>query len=411
MLAVGCFRNPVTSQKQTRLISEAAERNIGEETQKNILKEYAELKDPVLSEYVSSVGLRLTAVCDRPDVDYRFTVLDTDMINAFAAPGGFLFITRGLLEEMQSEAEMASVLGHEIVHVAGWHSVGMIQKQMGYGALTTLGAIASGFRLGPEAMLMVAQTGQLFTNLYLLGYSRDHELEADRVGIRYMISAGYDPHSALTFYERLNTLEKRDGAERWEPYLLSHPPTEDRIRLAKAYIDRPFFAQKKGERGEIVYQKMKDRLPRVAQEDRGEVVGRRFTQERYGVSLSIPNEWSWEPKSAQAVVAFRREGGQAWGELRRVPLVDSSSSQDVAERFAKDRGWVFIQGRRVLYPAGYGFLGQFYGPGALGGVYIFRVFVTERPTSSWLLFCAAAPDRTWDYMIPFEQILRSFELN
>jgi predicted Zn-dependent protease len=410
LLAAGCLRNPVTHKSQTKLISDAAERRIGEETKTNILKEFGELKDPVLGQYVTNVGQRLVAVSDRPRVAYEFLILDTEMINAFAAPGGFIFVTRGLLEGMQSEAELASVLGHEIVHVAGWHSVGMIQRQMGYGALTSLGAIATGIGLGPEAMLMVAQTGQLFTELYLLGYSREHELEADRVGIRYMISAGYDPREALSFFERLAALEKKEGPDDWDPYFRSHPPTPARIEQAKAYMNRPFFFRRKGERGEAAYQEMKTRLPRLKPEERGQVTGRRFVQELYGVSLAIPEEWGWEPQSAQAIVGFRKTGGEAWGELRRAPVSGARSAEAFAEAFAGEKKWQFIQGRQVLYPAGYGFLGQFYGQGPLGGVYVFRVFFIVRDGAGWALLCASVPDRTWEYLVPFEQILRSFEL-
>ncbi len=132
LLLSGCVRNPITSKRQAKLISDQAERQIGEGTKASILKEYGELKDPVLAQYVTNIGKRLAAVCDRPKVDYDFTVLNTDLVNAFAAPGGFIFVTRGLLQEMGNEAELASVLGHEIGHVAGWHSIGMIQRQKGY---------------------------------------------------------------------------------------------------------------------------------------------------------------------------------------------------------------------------------------------------------------------------------------
>jgi predicted Zn-dependent protease len=409
-LVFACLRNPITSKRQAKLISEQAERQIGEATKTSILNEYGELKDPVLTQYVTNIGKHLAAVCDRPKVDYEFTVLDTDLVNAFAAPGGFIFVTRGLLQEMGNEAELASVLGHEIGHVAGWHSIGMIQRQMGYGALSMLGAIATGIQMGPEAMILVAQTADLFTSLYLLGYSREHELEADRVGMRYMLSAGYDPKAALSFFERLGALEKKEGPDNWEPYLKSHPPTEQRIALAKAFIERSFFFYRKTELKEAAYLDMKARLPKLRPEEVGLTKGKRYDLALYGASLTIPSEWSWETQGGRSLIGFRKGGGDAWGQLRRETLDRPLTAEEFARWFAQEHQWQFLQGRHVLYPAGYGYLGQFYGPGVLGGAFIYRGLFIVRDGTGWALLCAAPPDRTFEYLVPFEQILRSFNL-
>jgi len=410
VFSAGCLRNPITQKRETKLISESAERSIGAETKKKILEEYGELKDPVLGQYVSTLGRRLGALSDRPKLDYDFTVLDTDVINAFAAPGGYLFVTRGLLNEVSNEAELAAVLAHEIGHVAGWHAIGMIQKQMGLGALTTLGAIASGIRLGPEALVIAAQTADLFAGLYLLGYSRENELEADRVGLRYMNSAGYDGRAAVAFFEKLGELEKRDGPDRWESYLRSHPPTDQRLAQARAFLDRWTFFRRPTERGEAAYREMKARLPRLKPEEQGIVVGPRFEQPLYGVSLSLPNGWSWEPSSARVMAAFHRQGGEAWGELRRELSTATVTAEEFAKKYVGDRKGQMLQGRGVLYPAGYGYLAQFYGPGLLGGVYLFRGFFLVRDGAVWALLCASVPDRSLEHLVPFEQIQRSFEL-
>jgi predicted Zn-dependent protease len=206
----GCVRNPATHKVHARLLSPEAERKIGEETKKQILEQYRVLESTTVSAYVDRVGQKIARLSDRPTVDYEFTVLDNDLVNAFAAPGGFVFVTRGLLENMHDEAELAMVLGHEIAHVAALHGVQMIQKEMGQNALTILGTIGAAVTLGPEAMLMVANTADLFSSLYLLGYSRDKELEADRLGLQYMLRAGYDPQGSLSFLKQLSTLDKDD---------------------------------------------------------------------------------------------------------------------------------------------------------------------------------------------------------
>lgn len=407
---LGCLRNPITQKRETKLISERAEREIGLETKKKILEEMGELKDPVLGLYVTTLGRRLAAVSDRPKLDYEFTVLDTGVINAFAAPGGYIFVTRGLLEQVSNEAELASVLGHEIGHVAGWHSVGMIQKQMGLGTLSALGAIVSGVRLGPEAMVMVAQAADLFAGLYLLGYSRENELEADRVGLRYMTSAGYDARAALAFFEKLAALEKRDGADRWESYLRSHPPTEDRVVLARAFLDRWTFFHRPPAKIPDRFPEMKSRLPHLKPEEEGRTEGPRYTQDLYGVALTLPEDWVWEPPRGQSLVAFRRREGEAWGELRRESLDTALDAAAFARKYVEDRKGQWVQGRPTLYPAGYGYLAQFYAPGVLGGTYLYRGLFLVRDNAGWALLGAATPDRVLNYFVPFEQIFRSFRL-
>jgi len=404
-----CYRNPVTNRREAKVISEAAEKEIGAETRDQLVQEYGEMKDPVLREYVSALGNKLAAVSDRPNLPFTFTVMDSGQVNAFAAPGGYIFVTRGMLEELQNEAELAVVLGHEIAHVCAWHSINMIEKQMGYGALTTLGAIASGISAGPEAMIMVAQTASLFTNIYLSGYSREHELEADRVGLRYAISAGYRPQAALAFFQRLHALEKKEGLDKWDSFFRTHPQTTDRINLAKRYMDnmnpkRPFIE------GVEVFEAMQDRLPHLSPEEKGRTEGLIFHHDKWGLSVTIPSDWKWEPTRRQALAVFREAKGLAWGELRRQPLADGKTARDYAEKIASERQWTFMQGREVLYPAGYGFLGQYYGTGVLGGLYQYRAFFVVQNNVGYALFCAAPPEDIIKYYIPFEQVLRSFRI-
>ncbi|MBK7574753.1 MAG: M48 family metalloprotease [Elusimicrobia bacterium] len=307
-----------------------------------------------MRQYVANLGRRLVAVSDRPRLPLRVHGARRRRSTP-SRPGGYIFVTRGLLEEVENEAELASVLAHEIVHVAGWHSIGMIQRQMGMGTLTTLGAIASGVSLGPEAMLLVMQTGQLFTSLYLLGYSREHELEADRVGLRYMLSARYDPEAALSFFERLATLEKKKGPMSGNPTCAPTRPPNNASRKPKPISTGRIF-QAETERGERVYRELKSRLPRLKPEERGEIKGRRFALAQQGVVLTIPEGFSWEPVGATTLVAFRRDGGEALASSDGGPDRDLDPRR-IRKKFSEDRKWRFLQGRPVLYPAGYGYLG------------------------------------------------------
>lgn len=401
----------MTSRRQAKMISEAAEKEIGAETRKQIIEEYGEVKDPVLREYVSALGRKLVAVSDRPRLEFTFTILDTDLVNAFAAPGGYIFVTRGLLGQLSNEAELAVVLGHEIGHVCAWHSIQMIQKQMGYGALATLGAIGAAIKGGPEAMVMVAQCADLFTTMYLLGYSREFERQADHVGIRYAISAGYKPGAALGFFQRLSELEKQEGVEKWQSYFASHPPTEERIQLAKKYIDLMSVVQRPLSENESLYLEMRDRIPRLPSGEQGRVSGLVYTNAKWGVTFSLPDGWKWEEQRRMTLSSFREVKGEGWGELQRAPAGPGMTAKGLAERWAKEKQWTQLQGRSVLYPAGYGYLGQFYGTGILGGLFQFRALFLVRDGAGYVLYCGASPENINKYLIPFEQILRSFQLD
>jgi predicted Zn-dependent protease len=402
-----CFPNPVTLKRQTRFIGEAAEREIGAETKKKLIDAYGELTDPVLREALAVMARRLALAGDRPQLAFEVTVLDTEVVNAFAAPGGYVFVTRGLLERMDREAELAAVLGHEFAHVCALHSVRMIQQQMGYGALTALGAIVSGIKLGPEALVLVAQTADLFTQLYLLGYSREFELEADRVGLRYTHTAGYDPWAALAFFETLRELETRQGEKEWEPYLRSHPTTEHRIGVVRDLLGRR-GGKAPPPRTDDPYKALKARLPSLPAGERGRFEGALFSHPA-GATLRLPADWGWEGSGGLALASFRHHDKTAWGDLRRRTVNPGVDAGALAETVAKERKWKFIQGRQVLYPAGYGYLGQYYGSGVLGGAYRIRAFFTTAGDQGWMLTLAAPPEEFELYLLPFERLLRGFE--
>jgi predicted Zn-dependent protease len=408
LLAGGCLRNPVSNRRQARLISEASERQIGAKTRESLVQQYGQVEDPALQAYVSKVGLRLAAVSDRPRLDYVFTVLDSGMVNAFAAPGGFIFVTRGLLERMETEAELASVLGHEIGHVCAWHSVTMIQKQMGAGVLALLGTVAAGMAAGPEASIAMLQTAGLFTDLYLLGYSRENELEADRVGLRYALSAGYDAAASIVFFRRIEALDAQAGAEEWEPYLRSHPKTADRVTQAEAYLSKmsPFHRPPPETAGE--FPAYRRRLLGTAPEELGRAEGTLFRHEGFGVSLRIPDGWSWEVHNQQILASFRAPTGGGWGELRRHRVEEGVSLPAFVQRSIAQRRWKPLQGREALYPAGYVYLGGFVGEGPMGEGYQLRVLFLVRGGAGYILVCGSPADKFTDFLLPFETIMRSF---
>jgi predicted Zn-dependent protease len=413
LLMGGCVRNPVTRKLETKLISEATERRIGEEAKKEILTQYKQVTDIKLVSYVTSVGDRLARVSDRPHLTYDFTILDSDLVNAFSVPGGFVFVTTGLLEQLKSESQLAGVLGHEMGHVNAYHGVVMIQKEMGYGVLTTLGAIATATQAGPAAMAMMMQTANLFTNLYLLGYSREDELQADRLGFRYVLRAGYDPRGLIRFFQRLEQLEdSRDKETKgWDLYFRTHPPTAERIRILKKYMPPTSFPPQDESAESKRYLEVLSSLPREGFSSQTVIAGEIFQNKALGVTLTVPKGWVYESFHPRYIIDFSSPDGVVRGELRRSIVQRLSKPQDLASRVAKEMGFKFIGGRPVLYPCGYSYLARFLGENMMGEPTLVRMLATVRDTNGYALICFLPEDQSDRYLLPAEQVMRSFKLN
>lgn len=225
----GCATNPVTGRSELALVSEAQELEIGRE-------QYGPARqmqggdynvDPALTEYVDSVGQRLAAVSDR-ELPYEFTVINEGTPNAWALPGGKIAVHRGLLTELENEAELAAVLGHEIVHAAARHGAQSMQRQqLMQGAILVAGVAAAASDTAPPGLVMGASS--LAASLLNQRYGRGAELEADRYGMEYMAKAGYDPQAAVTLQEKFVRLAEGRKAGWLEGLFASHPPSEDRV--------------------------------------------------------------------------------------------------------------------------------------------------------------------------------------
>ncbi len=405
--AAACIRNPATHKVHARLLSPESERKIGEETKKQILEQYRVLESTAVTDYVNRVGQKIARLSDRPTVDYEFIVLDNDLINAFAAPGGFIFVTRGLLESMNDEAELAMVLGHEIAHVAALHGVQMIQKEMGQNALTILGTVGAAVTLGPEAMLMMANTADLFSSLYLLGYSRDKELEADNLGLQYMLRSGYDPQGSLRFLKQLGKLD-RDEQKGWDLYFRTHPSTAERIRTIETLVG---VAPRDEKTSNIAdFMQMKTHLPKIDLSERGRIDGQVYKNQFHHLSLAVPSNWTLGFYRPQALISFQTVDLKAEGQLHVVRLSSSVvTAQYLAGVYADGASLQFLSGRDVLYAAGYGYLGRYFGGSARGEPTEFRIFVTLRKGKGYILVCEAPYEKADNYLLDIEQILRGFK--
>jgi predicted Zn-dependent protease len=231
MLSVAaCSTNPATGKSQLAFIGEQQEIAMGREADQQISQQLGLYEDQELQAYVNRLGQKLAADSERPNLPWTFRVVDDPTVNAFALPGGFIYVTRGLLTHLTSEAELVSVLGHEIGHVTGRHSVEQMSKQQ----LAQIGLIA-GMILKPELASYgdLAQTG---LGLMFLKYGRDDEREADDLGLRYLNQQGYDPREMPPVFETLKRVSEQQGQGRIPGWLSTHPAPENRIQRIEEQV-------------------------------------------------------------------------------------------------------------------------------------------------------------------------------
>jgi len=228
-LIAGCATTGPQGEQSLILIDTGTEIQMGRETDTGIRQEYPVADDPALATYIQQIGSRVAARSDRKDVQYTFTVLESDIVNAFAAPGGFIYVTTGLLALADDEAEVACVLAHETGHVVGRHSVRAIQNAMGI-------SLAAELLLGEEGEAW-GQLAGLGAGLFMMRNSREHEFQADQFAVKYAVAAGYDPAGTVRFFEKLVALHGA-GPGGFAGWLSTHPPTDERIVRANNEIGR-----------------------------------------------------------------------------------------------------------------------------------------------------------------------------
>lgn len=247
---LACAVNPATGRRQFSLISEGQEIQMGREADQAFTAQLGVYPDEELGTFVRRLGQKLSATSERPGLPWSFRVVDDPTVNAFALPGGFLFITRGILASLNSEAEVAGVLGHEIGHVTARHSVSQISRQQ----LQSLG-LGVGSVLSSDLRQV---SGVLSSGLQLLNlkYGRGDELQADMLGLRYMTRAGYDPDQLMEVFRTLALASggSSRGIPEWQS---THPNPENRESAIQEAIAEQGLAPG-GEVGRESYLRMID---------------------------------------------------------------------------------------------------------------------------------------------------------
>ncbi len=296
LIISSCAVNPVTGEQDLVLLSESDELALGRKTNAEVLKQYTVYENPALQNYVQNIGTKLAAKSHRSNLTYSFTVLDSKEVNAFALPGGYIYITRGLMAYLNSEAELAAVLGHEIGHVTARHSV----RQHSATQLTNIGAALTSIFV-PGMTQASDQLVQFAGGALLRGYGRTHELEADRLGAEYLARTNYNPEAMLDVISVLKNQEVFDRklaqAKGREPrayhgVFSTHPDSDTRLQEV---IDMAKGLNESGTVnfvGRDEYISLIDNLVFGDSPQGGILRGRNFYHEDLGFSMRFPQKWN-----------------------------------------------------------------------------------------------------------------------
>ncbi len=328
----GCATNPVTGKKDFVMMSEEQELALGQQVAEQVKARYQPYEDEALQAYLSQLGEELANNSHRSNLIFRFTLVDDPLVNAFAVPGGYIYITRGILAYMNSEAELAGVVGHEIGHVTARHSVRSQAKAQAAGVAGILAAVATGSR-------SVADAANVLGAAFVRGYGRSYELEADRLGAEYLASNQYDPDDMLKVVGILKNHEefdkKRAEAEGRQPrayhgVFATHPENDDRLQEVIAAAKELKGAG--GQRGKDrdAFLRRLDGMVYGDSESQGIVRLNKFYHKDLDLFVDFPRGWRIE-NTPTAVLSTNKEN------TTQIVLagIEDQSRKETPEQFAK----------------------------------------------------------------------------
>ncbi len=304
----GCATNPVSGTPDLVFMTEAKEIQLGNGYDNKIRNQYGVYPNPELQAYVQQIGQKLAAQSHRPGLKYHFTVLDSPEVNAFAVPGGHVYITRGILAYLNSESELAAVLGHEIGHVTARHGVRQHSAATATGMVGAIIGAATGIQVTQDLFNVLG-------NALLSGYGRDHELESDRLGAEYIARAGYDPQAVIKVIGILKNQEefekKRAEADKRQPRIYhgvfaSHPDADKRLQEVVGEADK-FKTLSTPVTARAEYLKHIDDLLFGEAARSGVRRGNNYYHRDFNFALNIPEGWEIEFDSYHILRAISRD--------------------------------------------------------------------------------------------------------
>ncbi len=304
-LLAACAANP-TGGFDFVTMSESREIELGTEMHQQILQEMPVLQDQQMQEYVNEVGQKLAAVSHRPDIDYTFTVIDSPDINAFALPGGFIYINRGLMLYLNSEDELAAVLGHEIGHVTDRHSVRQQAASQTNNVLAGVLVVATGVG-------SLGETSSLIGGALLSGYGREMELAADGLGAEYIASAGYDP---LAMVEVIGVLKNHEdftkrtssGAVSYHGVFATHPRNDTRLQEVVGRANELAEENESSADPQVFRDRMNGLAIGQSVQMPGSDARNRYYQNLLNYTLVFPEGWFWNETTTTLNASSQDDG-------------------------------------------------------------------------------------------------------
>ena len=337
--------NPVTGKTERSVMDEQSEVAEGAKAHKEVLEEYGVYDNAKLQAYVDDVGQKLAAQSHRASLKWTFTVLDSKEINAFALPGGYVYVTRGIMAYLESEADLAGVMGHEIGHVTARHGAQRATRQQTAGigviAATVLGAV---LEVGgvPGATNMASQVSQTAAAGYVASYSRDQETQADELGAEYLARNRYDPQNMVDVIQVLKNQEqfaadmaKAEGkpAPSGSSWLSSHPANDKRLADIKAFAVKYQGQGSYADDGRARYLQAIGGMTFGDGSEQGVTRGRNFYHEKLGIALTAPE--GWQIQNSPQAIGLVNGAGDAGLIVRLVPPKAGTTHDEVIKNVVK----------------------------------------------------------------------------
>lgn len=394
---VACATNPVTGKRELSFMSEAQEISIGQENHPQILQEMGSYDHQELQRYLSDIGLRLAKSSERPQLPWRFTVVDQPVVNAFAVPGGFIYITRGILAYLDSEAQLVGVVGHEIGHVTARHSAQQYTRAMG----GTVGLAALSIFV-PAARPFGQLTEQALGVLFLK-YGRGDELQSDSLGAKYAATNGWDPRAVPQFLATLGRLS--EGSEKGIPnWLSTHPDPASRVDEVTVIVQKLAAGRSDLAVNRDQYLQRIDGIIYGDNPEQGIVRANVFLHPGLRFRVEYPKGWDIQ-NSPQQVVAKAPNANV----FLLMQLVQKPQGRNVEEVAASSmRGFRSVDGQRTTINGLDAFIGVYQGAlEGLGNVTVRAAHIAHN-NQIYMLAGLAPPEAFEQSDGTFLQTIRSF---
>ena len=398
---MACATNPATGEREFSLMSEAQEIDIGRQMDVEVQREMGVYDDPELQRYVQDIGQRLARASERPNLPWQFMVVDAPAVNAFALPGGFIYLTRGILPFLDNEAQLAGVLGHEIGHVTARHSAQQYTKATSTGIGLTLLSI-----FVPEARPFQGLAETAFSVMFLK-HGRDDELQADRLGVGYAAETGWDPSGVAGMLNTLARLDEASGSRKGVPnWLSTHPAPADRVQEIGPVIKQA-SATMKGQ-GIVDRPQYLTRIDGIIFGDspsEGIVRGNQFLHPVLRLALTFPQ--GWEIQNTRTQVAAKAPEQEQYLLLQLVQNPQGSIEQ-VATAGMAQSGFRQVSGQRTSINGLDAYVGTYQGTmQGLGNVGTLAAHIVHQ-RNVYLLAGIAPANAFGPAQQEFTQAIRSF---